>query len=319
MRSFSDGQQRPTGVEVRASTVARLIAAVLSAGIVALFMEGSPETAVASAPASAVAVTAVPGAAPSETTTASPPPVNATTTGDSEADAEAPPGPAPAPAPSAAPGPVPVADAAAAPHAAATATATSFSLSFNPDGSTVRWNPCSAITWKANLTLAPAGALDDLEVAFARLSEATGMTFAYGGTTTTIPTDDWLGGAEQDVIVVAWAPATLTDLWTETADGRGGWYAEGTSGDGNNWTWRIVRGFVLIDPATTGTYAGGFGPGLTRGALLLHELAHAVGLAHIDDRSELMYPTLSGETVAAYGDGDLAGLAAIGQSAGCIN
>ncbi|MGJ9411746.1 matrixin family metalloprotease [Aeromicrobium sp. CF4.19] len=45
-------------------------------------------------------------------------------------------------------------------------------------------------------------------------------------------------------------------------------------------------------------------------AVLLHELAHLVGLDHVDDTDELMYPT-SGPL--EWGPGDLAGLEALGE------
>ena len=260
----------------------------------AIAVDGDPVPAdLAPAPAPAGAATA-PAAGPP--TGAEPAPIGA--------------GAAPTPAAPAAPAPPPSASTAAGP----------FTLSHNPDGSVARWDPCRPITWKANLTLAPPGALDDLLEAFDELAEATGMSFRYGGITTAIPTGDWLTGSRDDgVIIVAWVPTAVSDLWTEVADGRGGWYAKGSSPDGATWTWRVVRGFVLIEPTATKDYAAGFGAGLTRGALLLHELAHAVGLSHVEDRSQLMFPTLGRETAARYATGDLAGLAMVGRNAGCIS
>lgn len=197
--------------------------------------------------------------------------------------------------------------------------ASAYALHRNTDGSVVRWNPCAAITWKANLALAPEGALEELNTAISRLAEATGMTFNYGGTTSTIPDDAWLHGkADARTIVVAWAAKADTDLFAENADGEGGWYEQGNSKDGETWTWQIVRGYVLMDAVGTAAYAPGFGAGITRGALLMHELAHAVGLSHVDDKTQLMYPTLSGSTAARYASGDLAGLAQVGSGAGCI-
>ena len=43
-----------------------------------------------------------------------------------------------------------------------------------------------------------------------------------------------------------------------------------------------------------------------------HELAHVVGLNHVDDAAELMYPEgIPG--VVAFGPGDLTGLARLGR------
>jgi len=47
------------------------------------------------------------------------------------------------------------------------------------------------------------------------------------------------------------------------------------------------------------------------GSTLLHEVGHLVGLDHVDDPEQLMYPyPLAG--IAEFGDGDLLGLAALG-------
>lgn len=201
----------------------------------------------------------------------------------------------------------------------AASSAGTYALHRNADGSTVRWNPCLPITWKANLALAPAGALDEITAAVAQLAQATGMTFQYGGATSVVPDQSWLHGkGDSRTVVVAWAAKASTDLFADDADGEGGWYEQGSSEDGETWTWQIVRGYVLMDAVGTVEYAPGFGEGVTRGALLLHELAHAMGLSHVDDKSQLMYPTLSHSTLARYAAGDLAGLAQVGRGAGCI-
>ena len=44
---------------------------------------------------------------------------------------------------------------------------------------------------------------------------------------------------------------------------------------------------------------------------MLHELAHVVGLGHVDDPEQVMHDTVLGK--AASGDGDLRGLRAVGN------
>ena len=47
-------------------------------------------------------------------------------------------------------------------------------------------------------------------------------------------------------------------------------------------------------------------------AIVLHELGHLVGLDHVDDDQQLMYPTSRGD-VLDFAAGDLTGLAALGN------
>ena len=49
-------------------------------------------------------------------------------------------------------------------------------------------------------------------------------------------------------------------------------------------------------------------------AVVLHELGHLVGLGHVSDQTQLMFPEGSLATTA-YAGGDLAGLARLGQGA----
>jgi hypothetical protein len=72
-----------------------------------------------------------------------------------------------------------------------------------------------------------------------------------------------------------------------------------------------VTGTVSLDaPALAATLARPGGAALVR-AVVLHELGHVVGLAHVDDARELMYRDNVGQT--SFGSGDLAGLAALGR------
>jgi hypothetical protein len=49
----------------------------------------------------------------------------------------------------------------------------------------------------------------------------------------------------------------------------------------------------------------------------MHEMAHVLGLQHVDVSSEIMFPTATSR-VAEFGPGDLTGLYAIGAPAGCL-
>lgn len=47
---------------------------------------------------------------------------------------------------------------------------------------------------------------------------------------------------------------------------------------------------------------------------MLHELGHLVGLDHVNDPTQLMYPETSGE-MTDFAAGDLTGLAELGRGA----
>jgi hypothetical protein len=51
--------------------------------------------------------------------------------------------------------------------------------------------------------------------------------------------------------------------------------------------------------------------------LLMHEFGHVLGLDHVSDKRQIMYDEVFWDTPAIWGNGDLAGLAAVGASNPC--
>ena len=223
---------------------------------------------------------------------------------------------APATARAAAPG-LPVARVSTA---SSTTTSHYTFLGVQPDGwSPIRWNPCvSTITYKVNLGGAPRSELTAMLKAVATVKAATHLPLRYGGTTTVMPTlrseadGSMVRNARADIVIAFARPGTgrgRTDILQNDNMSRGGMYWQSFSGpDGLGL--RASAGVVVI------TWNHLAQPPVVRQAIYLHELAHAMGLGHVTDRSQLMYPKVS---VHTFGRGDLAGLARVGAYTGCLS
>ncbi|MDI6101800.1 matrixin family metalloprotease [Actinoplanes sp. NEAU-A12] len=191
-----------------------------------------------------------------------------------------------------------------------------------------RWNPCGGVLdYRVNLDRAPKNSLAEVKTAFSRISAATGLRFRYAGTTSVIPqaakgyNGTYPAGTD---FVVAWATPGRHSTWLPSgarALGMGGgvWQSAYTASGGA--ALMMVEGAVVLNATSVKSMARGFGAarGGTTGAVLLHEIGHAIGLAHPeqDDRSQIMYHTITSKK-AVWGAGDLAGLRKLGKSSGCL-
>src|ERR1700709_1191604 len=54
-------------------------------------------------------------------------------------------------------------------------------------GQRMRWNPCAAVHWRADLRNAPAGTLTTVKNGVAQLAAQTGISFVYDDSATYIP------------------------------------------------------------------------------------------------------------------------------------
>jgi hypothetical protein len=199
----------------------------------------------------------------------------------------------------------------------------------------VRWDPCTAITYRVNAHGGGADALHEAHQAVAKLEAASGLQLHYLGTTDYIPS----GKSEKGLfgqptiafdpaaqraatgadLVIAWAKpgrgAGASRLLSSSGeDGVGGYYDQWSSVS----RLRITAGFAIIRDDVGLT--PGFGRGLTVGHFLLHELGHAVGLDHYSDGVQQMtaFWNTSNSSPAQYNAGDIAGLHHVGRAAGCI-
>jgi len=198
-----------------------------------------------------------------------------------------------------------------------------------PDGRSVvvRLNPCqSAVTYKVNVTAVPAGSrtavLAEVRTAVTRLAAATGIVYRYRGTTSEVPRSATIDRQSAELVVAVSTPRG-TDVGIGGATvGMGGyhyWIWQSTSASGRTVAGAAIgRSWVVLDRDGLGRLRAGFGAGASRGNVILHELGHSVGLEHVTDRRQLMYPSLSSAAPSGFAAGDRAGLAALGRRAGCI-
>jgi hypothetical protein len=173
-----------------------------------------------------------------------------------------------------------------------------------------RFNPCAPITWRFNQNGGYSGSLTDLKGAFRRLSQATGMTFTYKGTTTVTPKP---GSYDSRVTLTVGftTPSRVGSLGGSVAgQGGGGW----ANHDGYS---EMVRGSLILD--RTERLPAGFSStgGATWGQIMQHEIGHTLGLGHASGTSQLMNG-MSSSRNHRFGAGDLTALRNVGLQAGCI-
>lgn len=184
-------------------------------------------------------------------------------------------------------------------------------------GHRIQFNPCRPVRWKLNTQYAPPGVKAEVKQALQQLSSATGIRFPYAGKTHAIPgsSRSWPGNTN---MVVAWADPSQTkwDLHGNVI-GRGGQlrtaFARGAKG---KHALQITRSGLVLDN-TFPAPAGFVGPN-ARGAIIIHELGHVVGLGHTSDIAQMMYPSAENVYNGVYQAGDLTGLRHVGLMTGCL-
>jgi hypothetical protein len=196
-------------------------------------------------------------------------------------------------------------------------------LMTNVDGTPARWNPCLPIGWRFNPLYASGTALADITAALAIVSAASGQTFTYTGTTADRPFKDGDSHPDGENLLIGFGtPQEYPSELGTTNIGYGGpWSGAwtdpiGNSVNGTRSPYEIVSGDVVL--STTHGLTRGFTNGASFGNLLLHELGHAMGMAHVNAPDEVMYRSLSQQSPGGFGRGDLAGLGKLGASGGCF-
>ena len=189
------------------------------------------------------------------------------------------------------------------------------------------WNPCRTIRYGIDFRAATRHGLtksserERWQSAIAEVSQASGLRFKYVGQIVTHPA----GGQPARVKGVD-IPITFATAKNYRAALRGASAGEAgvhwrPSGNGRK---QINSGYVVMDAqdivlhTTSWQSAPDSRPASDRPAdalraLYMHEFGHALGLEHVQDNGQIMFPTISASRPDSLGEGDLQGLRKLGS------
>lgn len=182
----------------------------------------------------------------------------------------------------------------------------------DPEQEMVAYDPCRPVHYVVRPDNAPAGGQLLVEQAVAEVSAATGLQFVLDGPTDEAPAPDRdtyhpdRYGKRWAPVLVTWSgPEEAPELAGDVAGLGGSSYARVPDGP-----FVHVAGQVTLDaPDLLAMLERPGGPDQVR-AVIMHELGHVVGLAHVDDPGQLMHVQNTG--VTGFAEGDRAGLARLG-------
>jgi hypothetical protein len=161
--------------------------------------------------------------------------------------------------------------------------------------------------------MAPAGGDEILRDSMGVVSKATGLQFVVEGSTDEPPSSSRPPvlsryGNRWAPVLVAWTDDVTVPRLAGHTVGLGGPSGASYSSDADkHW----VSGIVYLDsPDLKRVMSQPNGRAIAR-SIVMHEFGHLVGLDHVNDPSQIMYPSTTEQV--AFGPGDLEGLRRLGN------
>ncbi|UXM92764.1 matrixin family metalloprotease [Paenarthrobacter sp. JL.01a] len=177
-------------------------------------------------------------------------------------------------------------------------------LATNDDGTPVGYSPCRPLHYVVNNATAPQGTDALLATAIANISAASGIQFVSDGTTDELPADK-REPYQPNRYGDRWAPLLISWTTPEAAPALEG-KVIGTGGstmyslDKGPKSW--VTGSLELDTPQIADLLSEQGGADYVLAVMQHELGHVMGLDHVDDPIQLMYPEIGAPDGLAAGD-----------------
>lgn len=185
-------------------------------------------------------------------------------------------------------------------------------LAVNGDGTPVGYSPCRPLHYVVNGQLAPEGSDRLVSEAIGIISAATGITFVDDGPTGEQPSAQRAAyqpesyGERWAPLLIAWTTPEASPELAGKVIGTGG--STHFSFDGGPKT--FVTGSLDLDAPQIADELQRPDGERYAAAVILHELGHVMGLDHVDDPAQLMYPEIGASVgpSGALSAGDLNGL-----------
>lgn len=182
------------------------------------------------------------------------------------------------------------------------------------DGAPYRWNPCTPIRYQVDLAGAPVTALSDIHEAFRRTANVSGLEFTFDGVVTDsslvdLVYSDFVTSPSEGLyrwspVLVTFAPSTTL----EAIGAPGEAVAVGSPVTSRYDPEQYVSGVIVVNSDVS--LDAGFDHAASLGPVIQHELGHVLGLAHVLNPAQLMYPS---PVVAEWNAGDIEGLSRLGS------